>query len=287
MNNTFIRPETDKAWCPGCGNFGILNLVSEVLEELELGKQNLVFVSGIGQSSKTPHYLDVNMYNGLHGRALPVATGIKMANPELIVVTEGGDGDMYGEGGNHFLNAIRRNLNIVHIVHNNMVYGLTKGQASPTSQREFKTKVQVNGVSNEPFNPLSVALSLNASFVARAYMQNKEHTKEILKAAFLHQGYSLIDIFQPCVVFNPVNTYKWFSENSYILEKHDTSNLMSAMEKAMETHPFALGIFYQHERKTFEESLWKSGKISKPLYTKGHDAKEMQKQFDKHTLSYL
>ncbi|MFA6190940.1 MAG: thiamine pyrophosphate-dependent enzyme [Sulfurimonas sp.] len=287
MNNTFIRPETDKAWCPGCGNFGILNLVSEVLEELELGKQNLVFVSGIGQAAKTPHYLDVNMYNGLHGRALPVATGIKMANAELIVVAEGGDGDMYGEGGNHFLNAVRRNLNIVHIVHNNMVYGLTKGQASPTSQREFKTKVQVNGVSNEPFNPLSVALSLNASFVARAYMQNKEHTKEILKAAFLHQGYALIDIFQPCVVFNPVNTYKWFSENSYILEKHDTSDFMSAMEKAMQTHPFALGIFYRQERKTFEESLWKSGEISKPLYTQKHDMKEMQKQFDKTTLSYL
>ncbi len=287
MNNSFIRPETDKAWCPGCGNFGILNIVSEVLEEIELNKQNLVFVSGIGQASKTPHYLDVNMYNGLHGRALPVATGIKMANPELIVVAEGGDGDMYGEGGNHFLNAIRRNLNIVHIVHNNMVYGLTKGQASPTSQREFKTKVQVNGVSNEPFNPISVALSLNASFVARAYMQNKEHTKEILKAAFLHQGYSLIDIFQPCVVFNPVNTYKWFSENSYILEGHDTSNLMSAMEKALQTHPFALGIFYQQERKTFEESLWSDGKISKPLYAQKHNAKEIQKQFDKYTLSYL
>ena len=287
MNNRFIRPETDKAWCPGCGNFGILNLVSEVLEELELSKQNLVFVSGIGQAAKTPHYLDVNMYNGLHGRALPVATGIKMANPELIVVAEGGDGDMDGEGGNHFLNAIRRNLNIVHIVHNNMVYGLTKGQASPTSQREFKTKVQVNGVSNEPFNPISVALSLNASFVARAYMQNKEHTKEILKAAFLHQGYALIDIFQPCVVFNPVNTYKWFSENSTILEGHDTSDLMSAMEKAMQTHPFALGVFYQQERKTFEESLWSGGKMSKPLYTQKHDVKEMQKQFDKHTLSYL
>lgn len=287
MNNTFIRPETDKAWCPGCGNFGILNLVSEVLEELELSKQNLVFVSGIGQAAKTPHYLDVNMYNGLHGRALPVATGIKMANPELIVVAEGGDGDMYGEGGNHFLNAVRRNLNIVHIVHNNMVYGLTKGQASPTSQREFKTKVQVNGVSNEPFNPLSVALSLNASFVARAFMQNKEHTKEILKAAFLHQGYSLIDIFQPCVVFNPVNTYKWFSENSYILEEHDRSDFMSAMEKTRQTYPFALGIFYQQERKTFEESLWHSEKKAEPLYAKKHDAKEVQKQFDQYTLSYL
>lgn len=286
MSSTFIRPDTDKAWCPGCGNFGILSIISEVLEELELKKQDTVFVSGIGQAAKAPHYLDVNMYNGLHGRALPVATGIKMANPKLTVVAEGGDGDMYGEGGNHFLNAVRRNVNIVHIVHNNMVYGLTKGQASPTSQREFKTKVQVNGVSNEPFNPLSVALSLNASFVARAYMKNKEHTKEILKAAFLHNGYSLIDIFQPCVVFNPVNTYEWFSENSYILDekKHDRSDISSAMQKAMQTHPFALGIFYQQERKSFEEYLWGEKKSFKPLYTKEHDIKKLQKQFDKYTM---
>jgi len=287
MSHTFIRPDTDKAWCPGCGNYGILNIVSEVLQELDLKKQDVVFVSGIGQAAKAPQYFDVNMYNGLHGRALPVATGIKMANQELIVVAEGGDGDMYGEGGNHFLNAVRRNINIVHIVHNNMVYGLTKGQASPTSQREFKTKVQVNGVSNEPFNPISVALSMNASFVARAYMQNKEHTKEILKAAFLHKGYSLIDVFQPCVVFNPVNTYEWFSDNSYILDqtKHDKSDMMSAIQKAMQTYPFALGIFYQQERKTFEEYLWDSKDTHEPLYSKKHDMKKIQELFDINSIS--
>jgi 2-oxoglutarate ferredoxin oxidoreductase subunit beta len=283
MKKIFMRHDVDNAWCSGCGNFGILNIVAEVLEELEFKKQNVVFVSGIGQAAKTPHYLDVNMYNGLHGRALPVATGIKIANPELIVVAEGGDGDMYGEGGNHFLSAVRRNVNIVHIVHNNMVYGLTKGQASPTSQREFKTKVQVDGVSNEPFNPIAVALSLNASFVARAYMQNKEHTKEIIKAAFLHKGYALIDVFQPCVVFNQVNTYDWFSQNSYIMDEHDKSNISSAMQKAIETHPFALGIFYQQERKSFEEYLWHGKTTAQPLHVKKHDAKEIQKQFDKYT----
>jgi 2-oxoglutarate ferredoxin oxidoreductase subunit beta len=286
MNRAFIRHDTDNAWCPGCGNFGILNILSEVLEELGLNKQDVVVVSGIGQAAKTPHYLDVNMYNGLHGRALPVATGIKMANNELVVVAEGGDGDMYGEGGNHFLNAVRRNVNIVHIVHNNMVYGLTKGQASPTSQKEFKTNVQVEGVSNEPFNPIAVALSLNASFVARAYMKNKEHTKEILKAAFSHEGYSLVDIFQPCVVFNSVNTYQWFSKNSYMMDEkeHDKSSFALAMQKAKETDPFALGIFYQQKRKTFEEYLWQSEEMSEPLYTKEHDIKKIQRLFDKYTI---
>lgn len=284
MSKEFMRHDTDNAWCPGCGNFGILNILAEVLKELGLKKQDVVFVSGIGQAAKTPHYLDVNMFNGLHGRALPVATGIKMANPKLVVVAEGGDGDMYGEGGNHFLNAARRNVNIVNIVHNNMVYGLTKGQASPTSQREFKTKVQVDGVSNEPFNPVAVALSLNASFVARAFMKNKEHTKEIIKAAILHEGYALIDIFQPCVTFNLVNTYKWFAENSYIMKDHDKSDINSAILKAREAEPFALGIFYQQKRKTFEEYLWDDKKVPKPLYTKQHDAKKIQKLFDKYTI---
>lgn len=289
MNNNFMSHDVNKAWCPGCGNFGILNILSEVLEELGLKKQDVVFVSGIGQAGKTPHYLDVNMYNGLHGRALPVATGIKMANPELIVVAEGGDGDMYGEGGNHFLNAIRRNVNIVHIVHNNMVYGLTKGQASPTSQKEFKTKVQVDGVRNEPFNPIAVALSLKASFVARAYMSNKEHTKSVLKAAFVHNGYSLIDIFQPCVVFNPVNTYQWFSSNSAIMDEnnHDRSDMQAAMSKAMQTYPYPLGIFYQKQSETFEEHLWKNKKDMKALYTKKHDMKKVQKLYNKRTLSYV
>ena len=286
MNKDFMRHDTDNAWCPGCGNFGILNILSEVLHELGLNKKNVVFVSGIGQAAKTPHYLDVNMYNGLHGRALPVATGIKMANPELTVVAEGGDGDMYGEGGNHFLNAARRNVNIVHIVHNNMVYGLTKGQASPTSQKEFKTKVQVDGVSNEPFNPIAVALSLNASFVARAYMKNKEHTKDVLKAAFLHKGYALIDIFQPCVVFNQVNTYDWFSQNSYIMDEkeYDRSSFEDAILKAKETKPFALGVFYQQKRKTFEEYVAKEQNSSEPLFTKGHDVKKIQTLFDKYTI---
>ncbi|GAI14302.1 unnamed protein product, partial [marine sediment metagenome] len=163
---TFDIGNIDIAWCLGCGNFSILKILKQALAELEIKPTNLVLVSGIGQAAKTPHYFKTNVFNGLHGRALPSATAIKAANPALTVIAESGDGDMYGEGGNHFLHTIRRNPNITNIVHNNMVYGLTKGQASPTSQKGFKTPVQVNGVFLEPFNPLAVAIALDASFVA-------------------------------------------------------------------------------------------------------------------------
>jgi len=205
---SFDMGDIDIAWCPGCGNIPILKILKQALAELEIEPTNLVLVSGIGQAAKIPHYLKTNVFNGLHGRALPPATAIKAANPALTVLAESGDGDMYGEGGNHFLHTIRRNPNITNIVHNNMVYGLTKGQASPTSQIGFKTPVQVNGVFLEPFNPLAVAIALDAGFVARAYAGDAEQTKEILNKAIKHRGYALVDIFQPCVSFNKLNTYQ-------------------------------------------------------------------------------
>jgi 2-oxoglutarate ferredoxin oxidoreductase subunit beta len=153
--DVFDMGDIDIAWCPGCGNFPILKTLKEALTELGIDPTQLVMVSGIGQAAKMPHYLKANFFNGLHGRALPPATAIKAANPKLTVIAESGDGDMYGEGGNHFIHCIRRNPNITNIVHDNMVYGLTKGQASPTSRRGFKTPVQVAGVILEPFNPLA------------------------------------------------------------------------------------------------------------------------------------
>lgn len=281
MKNPFERQNVDVAWCPGCGNFGILDLIKEVLDELQADRIGTVIVSGIGQAAKTPYYIDVNMFGVLHGRALPVATAIKVANPELTVIAEGGDGDMYGEGGNHFLHGIRRNVNLVHIVHNNMVYGLTKGQASPTSQIGFKSKVQVDGVGNEPFNPLSVALALKAGFVSRVNIGNASHAKEVLKAAFLHPGYALVDIFQPCVVFNKVNTYQWFKENTYFLEdSYDASDLGNAMQKAFETMPMPLGVLYKKVSSTFEERVRRGD--TEPLYTTGHDAAQIQTLFDSY-----
>src|SRR5271157_1073212 len=150
MADDFNKDDVEITWCPGCGNFGIRKAMIETLNGLNIKKQDIVFVSGIGQAAKAPHYMDVSFFNGLHGRALPPATGIKAANPELTVIVESGDGDMYGEGGNHFLHAIRRNPDITVIVHDNMVYGLTKGQASPTSMRGFVTPIQVGGVCMEP-----------------------------------------------------------------------------------------------------------------------------------------
>jgi len=279
MKHPLDRADINNAWCPGCGNFGILKLLEEVLTELDLDPKNTVIISGIGQASKTPYYIDTHMFGGLHGRALPVSTAIKASNPSLNVIAEGGDGDMYGEGGNHFIHTIRRNPDIVHIVHNNMVYGLTKGQASPTSQKGFETPVQVKGVSSEPFNPVSVALALKAGFVSRVNIGNYAHAKTVLKEAFLHKGYALVDIFQPCVVFNKVNTYKWFRDNTYELEStYEKNNLPSAMVKALENDPIPIGIFYQSERTTFEESI--RGDEKNALFNLSHDLKKLQELFE-------
>jgi 2-oxoglutarate ferredoxin oxidoreductase subunit beta len=260
----------DIAWCPGCGNFAILKAVQQALADLRIPPTKVVLVSGIGQAAKLPHYLKAHVFNGLHGRALPPATAIKVANPSLTVLAESGDGDMYGEGGNHFLHTIRRNPDITNIVHNNMVYGLTKGQASPTSPVGFTTPVQINGVFLEPFNPLAVAIALNASFVARAFAFDIERTREILKQAIAHPGYALVDIFQPCVTYNKVNTFQWFKDNTYYLDDtHNPLDRHSAFQKAAETARYPLGIFYRHPgRPTFETHMNACRNDSGPLY--GH-----------------
>jgi 2-oxoglutarate ferredoxin oxidoreductase subunit beta len=279
MNSDLFKSEiTDVSWCPGCGNFGILNILKQALTELDVKPEELVMVSGIGQAAKIPHYLRCNFFNGLHGRALPPATAIKAANPGLTVIAESGDGDMYGEGGNHFLHTIRRNPNITNIVHNNMVYGLTKGQASPTSARGFQTPVQVNGVANEPFNPLAVAVALNASFVARAFVGDAILTKEIFKKAILHRGYALVDVLQPCVSFNKINTYRWFKEHTYYLdESHNSADRSAAFTKAIETEKLPLGIFYLNLKQTFEDSLEIYRNDSEPLYRRKLDVEQLEK----------
>ncbi|MBU0572944.1 MAG: 2-oxoacid ferredoxin oxidoreductase [Candidatus Margulisbacteria bacterium] len=267
----------DIAWCPGCGNFGILNALKQALAELEIEPQNLVIVSGIGQAAKIPHYLKCNFFNGLHGRALPPATGIKASNPGLVVIAESGDGDMYGEGGNHFIHTIRRNPDITCFVHNNMVYGLTKGQASPTSQCGFKTPVQVEGVSEMPFNPIAMAIAQDASFVARTYIGNPEHTVEMMKKAIQHRGFALVDIFQPCVSFNKVNTYAWFKENTYFLEEtHDPCDRVAAFKRAIETEKLPLGIFYVNPKKTiFEKNLSAYAEDNRPLFQRNPDKEHL------------
>jgi len=272
MDNIFDR-KGETAWCPGCGNFGIRNIVLNALAELNLKREEVVYLSGIGQAAKAPQYYNVSYFNGLHGRSLPPAAGIKAANPNLNVIIESGDGDMYGEGGNHFIHAIRRNPNITVIVHNNMVYGLTKGQASPTSRIGFKTPIQVNGVSETPINPLALAISLDASFVARGTVGEPEKTKEIIKKAVSHKGFALVDIFQACVSFNKINTHKWFKEHTYFLEdNYDPKDKNTAFKRALEDDRMPLGIFYINENKTvFEDNLaaHKAGK--EPLYKRTTD----------------
>lgn len=273
--------ETDMAWCPGCGNFPIVNIVKMALSELDILPQDVVMCSGIGQAAKTPHYLRVNYFNGLHGRALPPAIAIKNANPQLTVIAESGDGDTYGEGGNHFMHTIRRNPDITNIVHNNMVYGLTKGQASPTSEKGMKTPVQVGGVVMEPFNPLATAITLGATFVARVFSGDIMQSKEIIKAAIQHKGYALVDVFQPCVVFNKQNTYQWFKENTYYLdEAHDKEDKMKALELAFNTEHMPLGILYQETGRPTYETLVREG--NEPLHERVLDEEKFTKLIESY-----
>lgn len=263
----------DIAWCPGCGNFGIIQALKKAVTELGLKRETLVLVSGIGQAAKTPHYVNASFFNGLHGRSLPAATAIKASNPLLTVIAESGDGCTYGEGGNHFLTAIRRNTDITNIVHNNMVYGLTKGQASPTSCRGFITPVQVAGVYLEPFNPVAVAIALKASFVARAFSGDVDRTAEIIKQAITHRGYALVDIFQPCVTFNKINTFKWYRDHTYYLdETYDPHDRDAAFKKSLESEKFPLGVLYiSGETRTFEDNLTAYKTDPAPLYKRSLD----------------
>ncbi|MGV1098613.1 2-oxoacid:ferredoxin oxidoreductase subunit beta [Thiovibrio sp. JS02] len=249
--------EYETAWCPGCGNFGILNSLKQALTACGLAPHQVLLVSGIGQAAKTPHYLKANVFNGLHGRSLPVAIGAKLANPELTVIAESGDGCMYGEGGNHFLAALRRNLNLTILAHDNRVYGLTKGQASPTSEQGFVTKAQPRGAFAAPFNPVAVAVTMGASFVARGYAGQPEHLAGLIAQAIKHRGTALVDILQPCVSFNRVNTYKWYKERCYELaETHDATDHALALRTALEFgERIPLGVIYKKEGPIFEEQF--------------------------------
>ena len=273
----FDMSDIDIAWCPGCGNFGILDILKQSLSELDIPPEKLVLVSGIGQAAKIPHYLKAHFFNGLHGRAIPPSTAIKAVNPELTVIAESGDGDMYGEGGNHLVHAIRRNPDITVIVHNNMVYGLTKGQASPTSLFGFKTPVQVKGVILEPINPMALAISLDASFVARAFSGDTEQTKNIIKKAVSHRGFSLVDVLQPCVSFNKINTFAWFKEHTrYLEESYDPTDRNHAFARALETEKFLLGIFYVNpDKKTFEDNVGIYSQDKTPLWQRDDDRIKM------------
>ena len=247
----------ETAWCPGCGNFSILKAVKQALVSSRLEPHEVLFVSGIGQAAKSPHYLNANLFNGLHGRSLPVATGAKLANPKLTVMVESGDGCNYGEGGNHFLAAIRRNINLTLLGHNNQIYGLTKGQASPTSAEGLVTKAQPDGVASAAFNPIGVAVAMEAGFVARGFSGMIDHLSELIQEGIAHRGFSLIDVLQPCVSFNKVNTFAWYKERCKPLSPtYNPTDWEAAMKVAREWGDrIPIGIIYRNDRSPFEEHV--------------------------------
>jgi 2-oxoglutarate ferredoxin oxidoreductase subunit beta len=245
------------AWCPGCGDFGILRALNRALIEMEIEPYQVLMVSGIGQAGKLPHYTRGNVFNSLHGRPIPPAIGAKIANSELIVIAISGDGDAYGEGGNHFLHAARRNHDITYLVHNNQVYGLTKGQASPTSDVGFITKTTPYGAAS-PVNPLALAIVNGASFVSRGFAGDIDHLSNLIKKGIAHRGFALIDILQPCVSFNSKNTFQWYKERVYKLEeeKYDPRDKKAALEKALEWgDKIPIGVIYKEDLPVYEDQL--------------------------------
>jgi len=245
-------------WCPGCGDFGIQMALKQAIVNLGLEKENVVISTGIGCGSKVNQWIETYGFAGLHGRSIPVAMGIALANPELTVIDVGGDGDGYGIGMGHFINTMRRNLNITYIVQNNQTYGLTLGQTSPTSEKGMVGPSTPKGVIEEPVNPIRLALSSECTFVARGFSGDVPHLTKLIEAAIKHKGFALIDTFQPCVTFNKMNTYDFFRKRVYKLEDeagYDVRDINEAFKRAGEWgDKIPIGIFYQVERPTYEDS---------------------------------
>ena len=239
---------SEVTWCAGCGDFAILKALKLALADLSIEPHQALLVSGIGCGSKLPDYMTINGFMTIHGRPLPVATAVKLANPDLHVVVVNGDGDSYGIGGNHFVQSCRRNPNITQIVENNQIYGLTKGQYSPTSDKGFVTTTSPDGAIEMAFNPMSVALAGGATFIARAFAGEPKHLAQLITEGIQHRGYALIDVLQPCVTFNRVNTYDWYRKRIYHLEDgdYDPSDREAAWEKAHEWEEhIPLGVLYR------------------------------------------
>ena len=245
-------------WCPGCGNYGILNALKAALAQSGLEPRRTVLVSGIGCSSKLPQYIRTYAFEGLHGRELAVATGVKLANHRLAVIALAGDGDGYGLGTGHFIHTMRRNLNLTYIVHNNQIYGLTTGQASPTSDKGFISKSTPQGVLEIPFNPLALALAAGATFIARGFVLELKHLTALFSQAIAHPGFALVDVFQPCVTWNHLNTYDYYRDKVYKLEEdgHDPADRQAAWRKSQECGDrVPIGLFYKEIRPSYEDEL--------------------------------
>lgn len=272
--------EFETAWCPGCGNFFILKALKQALAALDLPPHKVLLCSGIGQAAKAPHYLRCNCFNGLHGRSLPPAQGAALANPRLTVIAESGDGCSYGEGGNHFLAAIRRNVTMAYLVHDNQIYGLTKGQASPTTPQGRVTKFQPQGTPSVAFSPLAVAVTMGAPFVARGYAAETDHLADLIVQAVRQPGFALVDILQPCVSFNRINTYQWYKQRCYKLgPEHDPTDRTAALAKAEEFGDrIPIGVIFRRESTPFEARI--DPGVLRPLAGRTVDRARLQAVLD-------
>jgi 2-oxoglutarate ferredoxin oxidoreductase subunit beta len=245
-------------WCPGCGDYGILAAVKQGLVKAGLAPHQVLMVSGIGCGSKLPDYAHINGFMTLHGRPVPIATGARLANHGLKIVTIHGDGDSMGLGMGHFIHTARRNLDIVDLIQNNQIYGLTKGQYSPTSDSGFVTSTSRDGAIELSVNPVALALAAGGTFLARGFAGDAKGLADLIAQALEHKGYSLVDILQPCVTFNRKNTYDWYRERVYNLSEtdYDPSNRVAAFEKALEWGDrIPLGVIYQTRLPTYEEQV--------------------------------
>ncbi|GGH18114.1 2-oxoacid:ferredoxin oxidoreductase subunit beta [Paenibacillus segetis] len=254
-----FRNNVKPNWCPGCGDFSIQAAIQRAAANVGLEPDGLAVISGIGCSGRISGYINAYGLHGIHGRALPIAQGVKLANRDLTVIASGGDGDGFAIGMGHTVHAIRRNVNITYIVMDNQIYGLTKGQTSPRSGEGFKTKSTPEGSIESTLAPLEIALSAGATFVAQSFSSDIKQLTSLIEQGIQHEGFSLINVFSPCVTFNKVNTYDWFKDNIINLDTipdYDPSNRLAAMTKLMETGSMITGLIYQNkERKSYENLI--------------------------------
>lgn len=250
------KSEVKPTWCPGCGDFGVLRAVYEAFDQLGYATKDIVLVSGIGCSSRIPYFVASYGFHGVHGRVLPVATGIKLANPDLHVVGMGGDGDAFSIGAGHLPHAIRRNPDITYIVMDNNIYGLTKGQTSPTSHFQFKTKTTPYGNIEDPIDPMMLAIVYGATFVARGFSGKAKDLTDLFVQAIRHKGFSFVDVISPCPTFNKVDTFKYFAEHVLpIPPDHDPGDRSKALQLAYETDQYYVGLYYQTDRAPLNQRL--------------------------------
>ncbi|PTM58904.1 2-oxoacid:ferredoxin oxidoreductase subunit beta [Desmospora activa] len=275
-----FRNKVKPNWCPGCGDFSVLAAMQRAFANQGLEPEDVVLVSGIGCSGRISGYMNAYGFHGIHGRALPIAQGLKLANRDLTVVAAGGDGDGFAIGLGHTIHAIRRNVDITYIVMDNQVYGLTKGQTSPRSDMGFKTKSTPKGSIEATIAPLEMALTAGAGFVAQAFSSDLKQMTHLIEEGLKHRGFSLINVYSPCVTYNKINTYDWFKEHITNLEEdetYDPYNRMTAMQKLMETGGLVTGLIYQNkERKSYEELI--PGFREEPLAKQ--DLKLSKEEFD-------